>query len=581
DKVVCLQHADIDINIKNNDGNTPLHLAATGGCCGCLSWLLTAKNIDVDAKNNNEFNPIDCAVATGHTNCVELLMKVCSRKSSILDEADFKESSQSSHLCISSTHDIPANTKNKQDDVFCSAIKKPNKIYADALSTNTELQINIADDSQYSPSSLTTVNGGDACIERDSQSAHINTQNISEDATNPEVLQCAVSLSHCTITDKSVVKTDVWGNTALHKAAAIGDIEYIWQRLPFMTPDEVNARNNNRETALHKCSLAGHTEFIKCLLTVPGLEINATDVSGNTAVHNAVYANFPECLQLLIDANADTNIDDNYQNTALHYAVDNSRRCISKLIPVMKPERVNFCNKSGFTAFNKAVTRDKKSCISLLLTFSCVDINVQDKHGNTPLHNALIKSSTVSKHSVKILLNKNADVHIRNEGGSTVLHAAVGKKPEFIEQLLQKLDIDFINRKDIKGRTALHRAAAIGDLESIKKLRSAGADILLEDNQGAQAFYSACINGYVEIVRYFLESCKDRNGQHLIDINCQDDFGNTPLYGAGRNGHRDVFSYLIRKGADRTLKNKFGHSPILFDEEKVSKKTLIGLRLPI
>ena len=27
DKVVCLQHADIDINIKNNDGNIPLHLA--------------------------------------------------------------------------------------------------------------------------------------------------------------------------------------------------------------------------------------------------------------------------------------------------------------------------------------------------------------------------------------------------------------------------------------------------------------------------------------------------------------------------------------------------------------------------
>ncbi len=562
DKVVCLQHADIDINIKNNDGNIPLHLAAREGHYDCLRWLLTVNSTDdINTKNNNGLNPIVCAVETGHTNCVELLMKVRSGQIKISGEANFIKTSQNPHLCAENTQGCPVNIQNKNDHTpFCSATEKSNKTYVSALLKKIETKttkVNISSDSLHNPSSVTTANGYGACTVRDLDSASIKTQKTSRATANTKVLQCVDSLSHCTISDKNIVKIDVNGNTKLHQAAATGDIEYIQQRLPFITSDEVNARNNKKETALHKCSLGGHTECIKLLLTVTGIDINPQDDFGSTAVHAAVYKNQPDCLQLLINSGADVSICNNHEYTALHTAVEYSCQCIPKLIGVMNDESINLRNKFGCTALNRAAILSKEECVSCLLSFACVDINKQDSYGNTPLYNTLMHSAR--KNCTNMLLKAGADIQIKNNYGSTVFHVLVGNNPDFIEKLSKRVSVDFINIKDMKSHTALHKAVIIGDLESVKQLVSAGADCQTKNSQGVQPFHFACLNGDMHIVKYFLGSLKGHNGKCLVDINCQDDYGNTPLYDAGINGHKNIFQYLIRKGADQTIKNKLNH----------------------
>ena len=47
-----LSDKDIDVNIKANDGCTPLHLAGLNNHIACVEELLAHKNIKVNIKNN-------------------------------------------------------------------------------------------------------------------------------------------------------------------------------------------------------------------------------------------------------------------------------------------------------------------------------------------------------------------------------------------------------------------------------------------------------------------------------------------------------------------------------------------------
>ncbi|KAL9545611.1 hypothetical protein PS6_008125 [Mucor atramentarius] len=60
----------------------------------------------------------------------------------------------------------------------------------------------------------------------------------------------------------------------------------------------------NKSTALHEASIIGFTEGIELLLQHPDIDINAVDNQGQTAVHCATQANQTECLRILLSAGA-------------------------------------------------------------------------------------------------------------------------------------------------------------------------------------------------------------------------------------------------------------------------------------
>lgn len=99
-----------------------------------------------------------------------------------------------------------------------------------------------------------------------------------------------------------------------------------------------------------------------------------------------------------------------------------------------------------------------------------------------------------------------------------------------------------IDTQDTHGGTALHSAAGNGHLDCVRYLVERGADIRLRISDGRTAFGLATTNGRTEVVKYLLGQGND------IDDRCHG--GWTPLLSAVSNGHKDIVEFLVENGAN-------------------------------
>jgi len=92
-----------------------------------------------------------------------------------------------------------------------------------------------------------------------------------------------------------------------------------------------------------------------------------------------------------------------------------------------------------------------------------------------------------------------------------------------------------------------------GDLESLKKLVSEGADVETKDIYGDSPLIYASRYGYLEIVKYLIEEC-----------NASVEAG-APLIYASIYGHLGIVKYLIEEcNANVEAKNKYGNTPLIY-----------------
>jgi len=82
-----------------------------------------------------------------------------------------------------------------------------------------------------------------------------------------------------------------------------------------------------------------------------------------------------------------------------------------------------------------------------------------------------------------------------------------------------------------------------GDLESLKKLVSGGANVEAKDKYGNTPLIYASRLGFLEIVKYLIEECN-------ANVNVKNRDESTPLITASINGHLEIVKYLIENGAN-------------------------------
>jgi len=102
----------------------------------------------------------------------------------------------------------------------------------------------------------------------------------------------------------------------------------------------------------------------------------------------------------------------------------------------------------------------------------------------------------------------------------------------------------------------LHQAVKYGDVKKVKELLVNGVDVNSKDVNGCMPIHEAMREGEhaLDIVRVLVE--------HKADVNGKSNRGSTALHGAVAFLSQDIVDYLLVNGADPTIKNSFGKTPL-------------------
>ena len=350
------------------------------------------------------------------------------------------------------------------------------------------------------------------------------------------------------------------GKTALHAAAAsgsIGFVQYLIKR-----GAEVNARDASGSTPLHEAARAGEADCAQALIAA-GADVNAQDSTGSTALHLAMPLDAREAfVGALLAAGANPNLKDIYGDAPLHVAarIEAGQDVIEKLVAAGAD--LNERNKRGLTPLAQAIEREQAPQAAVLARLGA-SLHAEVFDEETVLAMAIGKGLGMTRAA---LTRENA--RSRDGAGRTPLHVATAMQaaPDIIAHILS-LDVD-VNAGDRRGDTALHAAVENNWRQIGELLLGAGADVFAGNVMGNSALKIA------------LTRLGGREDWLLTDnvISSCDMAGNTPLHLAAEWNLAEAAKLIIEKGGDINARNYAGETP-LFSAAKADSPKMINTLL--
>ena len=179
--------------------------------------------------------------------------------------------------------------------------------------------------------------------------------------------------------DGKLVRSVV-GRRAFRKAVVLNDEKIA--DVFIKSGVNVNARDAWGWTALHSAISAGHMKMVR-LLIANKANVNVGDKWGRTALHTAIYGRHTKMARFLIANKADVNAADSEHSTPLHYAAQHSNPSIARGL-LKGGASVNVKNNSARTALHYAAQQFQVDIVRALLDHGA-RLDLTDKGGRTPL----------------------------------------------------------------------------------------------------------------------------------------------------------------------------------------------------
>jgi ankyrin repeat protein len=225
-----------------------------------------------------------------------------------------------------------------------------------------------------------------------------------------------------------------------------------------------------------------------------GLDVNAAEADGTTALHWASHRDDLESADLLIRAGANVNAANDLGATPLWTASLNGSGVMVRRL-LQAGANPNAALLLGETPVMVASRSGNPDVVEQLLARGA-NVNAHAARGQTALMWAV---SQRHPEVVKVLLAHGADVHARSAVWSEVMAVPPHGLPQYNRSIPHG------------GDTALMFAARAGDLDSARLLVARGADVREADAWGVSAMVLAAHSGFDELVEFLLDRGADAN----------------------------------------------------------------------
>ncbi|KAJ7444186.1 ankyrin repeat domain-containing protein [Mycena latifolia] len=239
-------------------------------------------------------------------------------------------------------------------------------------------------------------------------------------------------------------------------------------------------------------------------------------------------------VQLLIDAGAKINSQDDYYGYPLAAASENGHKPVVQLL-IENGAEVNAEGGDYGNALHNASLGGHAPVVHLLIQHGA-EVNAQGgDYGN-----ALQAASTKGHKSVvQLLIENSADVNAQGRDNGNALQAAALHGHESVVQLLIEKGAD-VNAHGGYYGYALSAASVRGHESVVQLLIEKGADVNAQGGIYGNALQAASETGRDSVVQLLIKK--------YADVNAQGGFYGNALQAASAMGHTSVVQFLLNKG---------------------------------
>ena len=250
--------------------------------------------------------------------------------------------------------------------------------------------------------------------------------------------------------------------------------------------------------------------------------------SGKTALSVACEEGQLDMVEVLLQAMAIVDLEDQYGMTPVLYAAQAGHIDIVKLLYSVKSDAVTKKNLKGDNAVILATKNNHLEIVQVLHEF-CVPLDDKNAQDETALSTALkLQLFAIAE----FLYSHGADINVVGINGNTSLMRSAFdgrcKTAEFIVDRGCSLDV-----RNLNGETAVMIAARHSNRDVLELLIRKGAQLALQDHSNRNALMIVCMTGKYDLIDLLMDPRAHLDNSvpvmPKIDVNQKDVWGNAAL----------------------------------------------------